>query len=63
MFGHQFLARSEFEEIDKQLPWASKEEQEQVVANGIMDILRRFQKREKNIPPDLTISKLNADLK
>ena len=40
----------------------SKEEQEQVVANGIMDILRRFQKREKNIPPDLTISKLNADL-
>jgi len=27
-----------------------------------MDILRRFQKREKNIPPDLTISKLNADL-
>ena len=62
MFGHQFLARSEFYEIDKQLPWASREEQEQVIANGIMDILRRFQKREKNIPPDLSISKLNADL-
>ena len=51
MFGHQFLARSEFEEIDKQLPWASIEEQEQVVATAIMNILRRFRKRGKIFLP------------
>ena len=62
MFGHQYLARSEFEEIDKQLPWASIEDQERVVATAIMNILRRFRKRESELPSNMDIIKLNASL-